>query len=121
MESLILRQDINSRKPRTVSNNIERLSITLRFLAIDESQESLSFSYGMGKSTVSNVISAKCDAIYNVIWKIYLQPPSSSDEWLAIAKDFEEGWNLPYVVGAFDWIHIRILCPPDTGTLFHNC
>ena len=75
MESLISRQDINSRKPRTVSTNIERLSITLRFLAIDESQEPLSFSYGMGKSTVS-----KCDAIYNVIWKIYLQRPSSPDE-----------------------------------------
>ena len=74
----------------------------------------------MGKSTVSNIITETCDATYNVLSKAFLQPPLSADEWLAIAKDFEEQWNLPHVVGALDEKHIRIQCLPDTGTLFHN-
>ena len=68
----------------------ERFSITLRFLITAESQKSLLFSYRMGKSAVSNTISETCGAIYNVLWKACLQPPSSPDEWLAIAKAFKE-------------------------------
>ena len=87
MEPLVLKKETNFWNTTSAD---ERLSITLWFLATRESQQSLSFSYHMGNSTVSNIISKTCDAIYNVFWKTYLQPPSSPDEWLAIAKDFEE-------------------------------
>ena len=68
----------------------ERLSITLRFLSTAESEQSLLFSHRMGKCTVSSTIFETCDAIYNVLWKACLQSPLSPDEWLAIAKGFEE-------------------------------
>ena len=41
----------------------ERLTITLRFLETRDSQQSLSFSYRLGKATVSKFISATCKAI----------------------------------------------------------
>ena len=54
-------------------------------------------------STVPNIISETCDAmynvrcymLYNVLWKACLRPPSSADQWLAIAKDFQEQESLP--------------------------
>ena len=39
----------------------------------------------------------------------YLQPPSSTGEWITvIEKDFEEQRNMPDVFGALDGTHIRI-------------
>ena len=98
----------------------ERLSLTLRYLASGESQQSLSFSYRIGKSTVSEIIRETCGAIYSALAPTYLKPPTSPEEWLAISKGFEETWNLPHVIGAIDGKHIRIRCPAETGTLFHN-
>ena len=98
----------------------ERLSLTLRYLASGESQQSLSFGYRIGKSTTSQIISETCKAIYEVLSPIYLRSPTSAEEWLSIAKAFEEQWNLPHVVGAIDGKHIRIQCPAEYGTLFHN-
>ena len=74
----------------------------------------------MGKSTVSNIIRETFDAIYEVLVEKYLCPPSSPADWIALAKSFEEQWNLPHVIGALDGKHIRIQCPEGTGTLFHN-
>ena len=87
VEPLISKQETNFWKSISAG---ERLSVTLRFLITAESQQSLLFSYRMGKSVVSNTISETCDAIYNVLWKACLQPPTSPDEWLPIAKGFEE-------------------------------
>lgn len=44
----------------------------------------------------------------------------TADDWLKIAAGFEERWNLPQVTGAIDGKHIRIQCPAESGTLFHN-
>ena len=36
------------------------------------------------------------------------------------AKEFEERWNFPHVVGCLDGKHIRMECPKESGTLYHN-
>ena len=117
VEPLITKQTTNFHQPISAG---ERLSLTLRFLATGESQQSLSFSYRMGKSTVLNIVRETCDAIYEVLVEQYLCPPSSPADCIALAKSFEEQWYLPHVVGALDGKHIRIQCLEDTGTLFHN-
>ena len=116
VEPLVRRKRTNFREPISPA---ERLSLTLRFLATGESQQSLSFSFRMGKTTVSNIVSETCDAIYSVLSPQYLSPPSK-DGWLIIAQEFEEVWNLPNVIGALDGKHIRITCPLKTGTQYHN-
>ena len=85
----------------------ERLSLTLRYLASGESQISLSFGYRIGKSTVSQIISETCKAIYKVLSPVYFRTPVSAEEWLNIAKSVEDQWNLPRVVGAIDGKHIQ--------------
>ena len=89
-------------------------------MASGESQQSLSFAFRIGKSTVSKIIRETCSAIYSALPTLYLKPPNSSEDWLKIVKDFEDIWNLPHVVGAIDGKHIRIKCPSQAGTLYHN-
>jgi len=113
----ITKQRTNYREPISAP---ERLCLTLRFLASGESQQSLSFGFRVGKSKVSKIIRETCDAIYSALAPLYLKPPKSSEDWLKRAKEFEKMWDLPHVIGAIDGKHIRIKCPSDTGTSFHN-
>lgn len=51
---------------------------------------------------------------------LFFQTPSSPDEWLAIAEEFERKWNFPHVLGAVDGKHVRIRCPRRSGSLYYN-
>ena len=42
------------------------------------------------------------------------------DEWRHIASDFENLWDLPHTIGAIDGKHIRIECPRNSGSYYHN-
>ena len=117
VQPLIVKQDTKFRKAIPPA---ERLAITLRFLATGDSQQSLSFSFRVGKATVSKIIIETCDAIYKVLKDTYMSRPSNQEEWLNISKQFEETWDMPHVIGCIDGKHIRIECPKLTGTLYYN-
>lgn len=68
----------------------ERLLTTLRFLATWSTQQSLAYSFRLGKSTISSIIIEKCDAIFNFLKSTYLSPPESLKECLKISAQFEE-------------------------------
>lgn len=98
----------------------QRLALTLRYLATGESQQSLSFSYRVGRTTVSRIVSETSLAIYNALKDPYLKNPSSTEEWLSISLGFEDTWNFPHCIGAIDGKHIRIECPKLTGSYYYN-
>ena len=98
----------------------ECLAVTLRFLATGESYASLEFQYRISRSILSIIIPSVCQAIYQVLSKDYLKCPSTEEEWLTIARQFEERWNLPNCIGAGDGKHIRVRCPSNTGSDFYN-
>ena len=77
----------------------ERLVATLRFLATGDVQQSIAVSFRIGKSTLSNIIKETCDAIYSCLKGKYLSPPQTQEEWLKIAAQFEERWNMPHELG----------------------
>ena len=85
-----------------------------------DSQQSLSFSFRIGKANVSKIISEICDAIYIVLKDTCFSPPQSQEEWLEISRKFEELWDMPHVIGCLDGKHIRMECPELSGTLYHN-
>ena len=97
----------------------QRPSLTLRHLATGESHISLSLQYRIGCQTVSKIIPETCKAIYDVLTPTYVNMPTSSDEWLAVSKQFEVKWNLPHVIGAIDGKHIRMRGPDNTGSLYY--
>lgn len=47
-------------------------------------------------------------------------PMPSTDDWKKYATNFLQNWNFPHVIGAIDGKHIRIQCPPKSGSLYFN-
>ena len=87
-----------------------RLALTLRNLGSEESQQSFSFSFRMGRTTVSQILPETSDAIFQSLKEPYIKCPNSPEDWKAISQKFEEYWNVPHAVGAIDGKHIRIQC-----------
>lgn len=113
----ISKKDTKFRKAISAS---ERLCLTLHYLAYGGSQQSLSFSFRIAKSTISSIVSETCSAIWTCLKEQYLCPPRTSTEWKKIAKDFHEMWNLPHCIGAIDGKHIRMKAPINSGSLYYN-
>ena len=98
----------------------ERLSLTIHYLAEGASQQSMSFQYRIGRSTVSGIIHETCQAIWGALHEVYLRPPSNKNDWKEISKEFEELWNFPHCLGAIDGKHVSIQCPLKSGSLYYN-
>ena len=107
-------------KFRKAISEAERLAITLRLLATGDLQQTLSFSFRVGKATVSKIVAETSDAIYSVLKETYLSPPKTKEDWLRIAQEFEDKWNMPHSIGCIDGKHVRIECPKLSGTLYYN-
>ena len=117
VEPLIIKNPTTLRKPVSPA---ERLSLTLTFLASGSSQTSMSFTYRIGRTTVSNIIRETCWALWQALHKKYLKAPRSHDVWKNISDKFMKLWNFPHCIGAIDGEHIAIECPSDTGSLYYN-
>ena len=97
------------------------ISYTNTFICIPgDSTTTLHHGYLVGESTVLPIVRDTCRAIYQVLYKDYLQTPSSTEDWLKVAKGFHNNWNFPHTLGAIDGKHIRIKCPRNSGSLFYN-
>ncbi|KAJ8915345.1 hypothetical protein NQ315_008232 [Exocentrus adspersus] len=94
----------------------ERLALTLRYLASGDSMMSMSYSYRVGKSTVSNLVKETCKIIWNCLWQDYLKPPDT-EKWNEISRDYQQVWQMTNCVGAIDGKHVA---PPNSGSDFYN-
>ncbi|KAL9977992.1 hypothetical protein ACROYT_G015463 [Oculina patagonica] len=98
----------------------ERLVVTLRYLATGDSQQSQSFNFRIGKSTICHIIQETCIGIWNALSDVYLKSPSNSSDWEDIANEIFKEWNFPHCIGALDGKHVMIKCPPNGGSEFFN-
>ena len=89
----------------------ERLTLTLRYLASGDDKQNLSFSYRIGRTTVSHIIKETLYAIWLALKDKYVGPPKSACNWKNISNDFESTWHLPHCIGAIDGKHIAMQCP----------
>lgn len=55
----------------------------------------------------------------NVLSPLYLTVPTQ-EEWILIVDGFWDRWQMPNCFGAIDGKHIRIKCPPNSGSCFFN-
>ena len=68
---------------------------TFRFLAKGDSYISLALSYRVSPSAIGKIVPETCTAIWNILYPQELLPPSSQQEWLNIAREFQLQWNFP--------------------------
>ena len=69
---------------------VERRALTLQFLATGESFRPLNFQFRISRPAISYVVTEVCEAIPKKLGRSYLKVPSSEQERLQIAKQFEE-------------------------------
>ena len=71
-------------------------------------------------STISQIISETCVAIYEALKDEYMTVPSTPEEWTKIADGFAKNWNFPNCIGALDGKHVVMRKPHHSGSTFHN-
>ncbi|KAH7961710.1 hypothetical protein HPB52_011561 [Rhipicephalus sanguineus] len=113
----ISKQDTNYRPAISAH---DRLAMTIRFLATGETQRDVAFNFLAGRSTVSSVVAEVTQALWLVLEPLYLQHPSTADEWMKISQGFHERWNVPHCLGAIDGKHVTIECPANSGSVDFN-
>lgn len=58
-------------------------------------------------------------AILDGLQEKYLEFPTR-EQWEVIADNYQHAWKLPNCLGALDGKHIRLRCPPHSGSLYYN-
>lgn len=107
-------------RSRETLSPAERLVVTIRYLATGDSQQSQTFNFRLGKSTVCNIVRQTCQGIWDALNVAFVKPPTSAEEWSNIARGMFEDWEFPNCLGALDGKHIAIECPPNSGSEFYN-
>lgn len=93
--------------------------IFFRYLATGMSFRGLSHSFRLGVTIVTLCVHDTCAAICEMLGPIHLPVPTQTQLEDAARKMFEK-WNFPNCVEAVDGKHVRIQCPPHSGTMFFN-
>ena len=70
-------------------------------------------------STIRGICIHTCEALWKVLSPINLKLPTRQ-EWTQIADGFYYKWHFPNCIGALDGKHVKLISPPNSGTLFFN-
>ena len=65
------------------------LAATLRYLASNDSKQSISYPYKIWKSTINGIIDEVCDVIWEWLAD-FVKTPTTPQDWENIIKDFDE-------------------------------
>ena len=117
LEPRLARQATNYRAPISVG---EKLALTIRYLATEESYTSLSCQFRVGRSTISKFLPEVCRAIQDEFTWEYLRCLTTPDEWKELETEFRIRWNVPHALGALDGKHVALKKPKNSGALYHN-
>lgn len=111
---------IKKRHIVTAISPVQRLAMTLRYLANGNSMVDLGLNYRCHKSTVSIIIRETTCVIADVLEEGYLSPPSNAEEWLDIVEEFEQQWQMPHCLGAIDGKHVVVQAFQASESLYFN-
>ena len=98
----------------------EKMAVTLRCLAIDESYESLMYQFRIHRTTIGRFIPQVSRAIYAALKDEYLKVPSTEHEWEFISDETFKRWNFPNAFAAADGKHIALFHPDGSGSEYYN-
>jgi hypothetical protein len=73
----------------------------------------------MGDTTVGKTVKETVEILCEELHPLHI-PLHTTESLKRNAKEFENVWNFPHVVGCLDGKYIRIVCPADSGAMFFN-
>ena len=97
-----------------------KLAVTLRHLASGAKFSELQYGWRIPPNSLSIVVREVCQAICDEYMDEVMTPPTTPEEWQAIADGFQNRWNFPHTIGALDGKHVAIRCPAKSGSLYYN-
>ena len=109
-------QETTFRKPVTVE---ERVAVTIWKLATNVEYRTLAIMFGLGRSTVAEIVVETCREIAAHLLTEYVKIPSG-DRLKEVVDGFETFWGFPQAVGAIDGSHIPIIRPEESGSDYYN-
>ena len=75
--------------------------------------------FGLGRSTVGEIVLNTCNAITSHLLPRYVHVPQN-DRLKEVVDGFEHRWGFPQPVGSIDGSHIPILKPKDSASDYYN-
>ena len=93
--------------------------VVFRFLASEDSCETIAYSFRTHKSTVCSIIREVCNSIWKTLSPEYMPKPTK-DSWKQIANDYAQRWQFPNCVRSIDGKHVFLQAPAHSGSLFYN-
>uniref|UniRef100_A0A915CR66 MADF domain-containing protein n=2 Tax=Ditylenchus dipsaci TaxID=166011 RepID=A0A915CR66_9BILA len=94
-----------------------RLAIFLRHMAHGISYVALQHEFAIGVQTALEICEEVAKFLIDVLDPMYLPIPTTED-WLSNARDFNERYGFPHVIGAIDGKHVARTRPDESGDLF---
>ena len=116
LKATIAREDTRLRKAISVER---RVGITLWFLATCSEYRTIAHLFGVGRSTVCEIVCETCEAIVSTLLPRYIQYPTGS-QLQDVVDGFLRKFGLPQCGGAIDGSHIPIAPPTQNHTDYYN-
>jgi len=112
----IARETTHLRQPISVD---QRVAITIWKLATNIDYRTLSELFGVGKSTVCEIVNETCRQIVLHLLPKYVRIPHG-ERLKEIVEGFETCWGFPQAAGAIDGTHIPIIRPQHSPADYYN-
>lgn len=112
----IERQVTSFRDPVSVE---ARVALTVWRLGTNVEYQTISELFGLGRSTVAEVVVDTCDAISCHLIAKYIKIPQE-EHLQEVIDGFEQQWGFPQTVGAIDGTHVPILKPKESASDYFN-
>ena len=110
------RQTTRFRQPVSVE---ARIAVTIWRLATNVEYRTIAALFGLGRSTIGEIVLDTCDAIALFLLPRYVRVPQ--DALLQeIVDGFLHRWGFPQTVGAIDGTHIPIIRPIESASDYYN-
>ena len=110
------RQVTRFRHPVTVE---ARVAVTIWRLATNIEYRTIAALFGLGRSTVGEIVIDTCEAINTQLMSRYIRVPHE-DSLQDIVDGFRHQWGFPQAIGAIDGTHIPILRPQESASDYYN-
>ena len=116
LQPVIQRHNTHLRRAISVRH---RVAVTLWCLATPAEYRTISHLFGIGKSTVCEIVHETVDAIITRLKQDYIRFPTGQAQ-RDVINGFESTWGFPQCVGALDGCHIPVRPPSLAHTDYYN-